>query len=195
MHTDWHRSIHLFQCLLLILLPLLLLARRVTLPTRLANKSTFSVWQGRCVNGMDTPETGRISVTLQMSVPAQGAEGASWLLHYLILLTPAPGTSGVKSQPQCWFERSCYFFFFCSLIHFHPRFESQGKKKHFQDFFSCKYSSWAQPCFVTDSWNVRSLHILRRAWNTAREVNILSAEQHRDHCNFNYISISFHFPT
>jgi len=135
MHTDWHRSIHLFQCLLLILLPLLLLAQRVTLPTRLANKSTFSVWQGRCVNGMDTPETGRISVTLQMSVPAQGAEGASWLLHYLILLTPAPGTSGVKSQPQCWFERSCYFFFFCSLIHFHPRFESQGKKKHFQDSF------------------------------------------------------------
>lgn len=195
MHTDWHRSIHLFQCLLLILLPLLLLAQRVTLPTRLANKSTFSVWQGRCVNGMDTPETGRISVTLQMSVPAQGAEGASWLLHYLILLTPAPGTSGVKSQPQCWFERSCYFFFFCSLIHFHPRFESQGKKKHFQDFFSCKYSSWAQPCFVTDSWDVRSLHILRKAWNTARGVNMVSAGQHRDHCNFNYISISFHFPT
>lgn len=135
MHTDWHRSIHLFQCLLLILLPLLLLARRVTLPTRLANKSTFSVWQGRCVNGMDTPETGRISVTLQMSVPAQGAERASWLLHYLILLTPAPGTSGVKSQPQCWFERSCYFFFFLFFNPFPPTFWVTREEETFSRLF------------------------------------------------------------
>lgn len=135
-------SIHLFQYLLLILLPVLLLAQRVTLPTRLANKFIFSVWQGRCVNGVDTSESGRISVTLQMSVPAQGAQRASWLLHYIMLLSPAPGTSLVKSQPHCWFECSCFllgffffFFFFCfKLISTHILIH-KGRRNIFKTFF------------------------------------------------------------